>query len=470
VDGTILHGSNTLATTNGLGEWIPLHRVWLIGTNITLSVTGKIDADYRGYPNHAGPGCATNGNNGAGHSGVGRRGFAGGTGGASYGDPAAPVHPGSGGSLHVNSGCGGGAVRVEASGQLTLDGSISAFGQHALGTHGTGGTGGSIWLTCRTLHGSTNGWVGVDGGNGNYYGAGASAGRMAVTYDASAQAGLGTAFPPIRFSGRPGARGASSEALSPAMGTLFLTDSRLTTSPFTNKRFQYTRWVIPGFTNWTPSSLTLNDCVIGLPDGMRLQVAGNLLLTNGAALHVFAEATSNAVTEPGALVEVGGNLLVHSNAWIYPYAEPTQGAMVSICVTGDLMVAAGGGIDADYKGYAFCRGPGSPLNIRGGGAYGGAGAQGQEGGRGGTTYGQALGPVQPGSGGGQSPDQAGQGGGAISIAVGDQAVIHGLLTAQGAPGVANHGPGGSGGGIRVQCRTFEGSASGLLRVDGGLGS
>lgn len=470
VAGTIVHASNTVAATNSAGEWIPEHRIRLAGSNITLLATAKLDADYRGYPVGAGPGCGT-GYGGSGHSGVGRRGWVGGGGGAAYGDPAAPEQPGSGGyAINALSRPGGGAVRISASGLLTVHGQVLARGQSAAGTHGVGGSGGSIWLACRTLAGSSNGLLAVDGGSGNYYGAGASAGRIAVVYDGAEQAALADVRPAIRFSGRPGTRGSATEMLPPAMATLYFPDTLPIAAPFERKRFQYTRFVIPGFTNWSVPSLTIDDCVIGLPDGLHLSVSSDLVLTNGAGLHLFAAPVSDAAADDGARVDVGGSLLVYTNSWVLPYAEATNGATVGFRVGGDLVVGAGGGFDADCKGYTFGRGPGSPPLPRGGGAYGGAGGQGYDGNAGGQSYGAPEGPVLAGSGGGTSPTLAGQGGGAIRIAVEGRAAIHGVLSASGSPGIGNHGPAGSGGGIGITCRTIEGSRSGLLRVDGGLGS
>ena len=53
----------------------------------------------------------------------------------------------------------------------------------------------------------------------------------------------------------------------------------------------------------------MNNCVFGLPDGLRLDIAGDLVLTNGAALHLFAAPVANPLTKNGALVTVGGSLL-----------------------------------------------------------------------------------------------------------------------------------------------------------------
>ena len=257
------------------------------------------------------------------------------------------------------------------------------------------------------------------------------------------------------------------EPLPAAMGTLYLSDSLLITGPLTGKRFQYMRLVIPGFTHWSPDALTIDDCIIGLPAGLPLTVANNLVLTNNAELHLFAAPVANVLEDAGAMVSVGGNLNITGKSWIFPYADNTNGATVMIEVTGNMTVATDSGINGDYLGYTFSKGPGTAPSTAGGASYGGSGGQGYDGGWRGTPYGHPEGPVQAGSG-GNRPTGSGQGGGAIRLAVGGNAEINGILTANGALGVDNsNGSGGSGGGIELTCQTLTGN--GLLRADGGLG-
>ncbi len=477
ITGTVTHAANTVAITNSLGVWTPLHRIWLKGSNITVAASGVLNADYLGYPPGKGPGAGV-GSGGAGHAGEGRRGFGGSSVAPAYGEPDSPWQPGSGGGpsgtggTDGNSRPGGGSIRIEATGQLRLDGQLRARGQNAAGTHGRGASGGSIWLNCHILAGSATGLISVDGGNGNYYGAPGSAGRIALHYDPAAQAVLAEPRPPIRFSGKGGLRTStlSAEVLPSAMATLYLSDEILVTGSLDADRFQYTRLVVPGFTNWTTASLMIDDCILGLPDGLSLAVAGDLVLTNGARLHLFAAPVADVLADAGAEVSVGGNLVIAANSWLQPYADSTNGATVMISVTGNLSVAANGGIDADYLGYTFGKGPGTPVSLRGGAGYGGYGGQGNDGALRGDPYGNPDGPIQAGSGGGNVPTLTGQGGGAIRLTVGGKAEINGLITACGAPGIANHGPAGSGGGIELTCNTLAGNATGLLRAEGGQGS
>jgi len=471
--GIIAHGANKATATNGLGQWIPNCRVYVVCSNLTVETGGSINADYVGYAKGKGPGADPVGTAGAAHSGPGQRSASGATFKPAYNDPAGPEQPGSGGNgaYIANSGPGGGAVHITATGQITVKGTITADGRNPINTHGGGGSGGSIWLTCRTLAGSTNGLLSVDGGAGFYDGAAGSAGRIAVVYSTNAQAALPEPCPPVRFSGKPGPRDsqATYERTPPTMGTVYLPDTRLLSGALTSKRFQYVRLIVPGFTNWTQPSLSVSDCILGLPDGIAVNVAGNMILTNGAALHLFAKPVADPLTQDGATLAVGGNMYICANSWLLPYADPTNGATVRITVGTNLVVTSGGGIDADDKGYREMKGPGSTPTYYGGGGYGGDGGWGFYGTLGyGHSYGTPEGRAQAGSGG--AGVKAGKGGGAIRIVAGGDVTIDGLLTARGSYGLYAHGEGASGGGIDITCRTLQGGNTGLLRADAGQGN
>ena len=100
-------------------------------------------------------------------------------------------------------GAGGGAIRLNVTGMLVLDGRISADGGLALAEGSGGGAGGSVWLTVGTLTGagtiSANG--GMGSGFGLYGGGGGGGGRIAVQYGmdlffgvTSARGGSGSAW------------------------------------------------------------------------------------------------------------------------------------------------------------------------------------------------------------------------------------------------------------------------------------
>jgi hypothetical protein len=205
---------------------------------------------------------------------------------------------------------------------------------------------------------------------------------------------------------------------------------------------------------------------------------GGLIVTNGAILSVYSPLT-NGATQWGLLVSVSGTVSVAGNAWIYPYSQNTNGGSAWFrCL--DLVVGTNSGFNASEKGFRGALanengvynppgyGPGRSL----GGTYGGAGAgYGGRGGYGGSinsgnSYGSYSDPVYPGSGSGgaQAGMAGGSGGGLIRIIAADSVLMDGSLLANGED-TAGYAASGSGGGIYVKCRTFEGT--GKLSAIGG---
>ena len=195
-------------------------RVWVACSNLTVFAGGMVDLKlkgWRGAPGSIqcrgyGPGSTPN-NFGAAHGGHG-----GGSTGASnsalltpsmpYDDPDAPVQPGSSGASYHASGnscrgsSGGGVLRVEATGVVTVDGTIAADGQNAPGygsqawsswgcSFAKAASGGSIYITCREISGS--GVISANGGGGDipsgstFPGYSGGGGCIAIYYDVNAQ-------------------------------------------------------------------------------------------------------------------------------------------------------------------------------------------------------------------------------------------------------------------------------------------
>ncbi len=149
-----------------------------IAKGVIVSDTG-FNANGVGWPgmlNGAGYGfgAAPTKSHGAGHGGLGRT-TAYAPSGNLYGSAARPLLPGSGGSGNsatVKGGNGGGVVRIEASGTVTLEGTIKAnaksdgmlqsqdplaYDEDTVGRVGSdtaGGSGGSVCLLCRTITGA----------------------------------------------------------------------------------------------------------------------------------------------------------------------------------------------------------------------------------------------------------------------------------------------------------------------------
>ncbi len=130
-------------------------------------------------------------------------------GGSTYGSAETPLDMGSGGGRSYfgrSGGAGGGAIKLEVSGTLTLDGVVSANGNPGAGGNGTtdygggGGSGGSIDATISILQGvghfEARGGAGGPAGTGNSFtspgaaGGGGGGGRIAVSYRALGSTGF----------------------------------------------------------------------------------------------------------------------------------------------------------------------------------------------------------------------------------------------------------------------------------------
>jgi hypothetical protein len=136
--------------------------------DITVASNGQISADNRGFGPTSGPGAGGNclASGGGSYGGAGGFGLDGCPPGATYGSNTNPTQLGSGGG---DGGRGGGALRLTTGGAITVDGAISANGETP--TTWSGGSGGSIWLTCANLTGS-----GLIRANGGSRGSAATAG------------------------------------------------------------------------------------------------------------------------------------------------------------------------------------------------------------------------------------------------------------------------------------------------------
>ncbi|MBI3985946.1 MAG: hypothetical protein HY343_03450, partial [Lentisphaerae bacterium] len=497
-----------IATTN-----IMTNRVYLSCSNLTIDVGGSINVNSKGYNGvrgaleGTGPGRGIYSGGGAGYGGWG------GYSGPSYGSSNAPVDPGSGGSgtPWSSGGSGGGAVRIVATGTVTVNGAISALGGNT-GTRGGGGSGGSIYITCNVIAGS-NGVVSANGGSSSAYdypGYGGGGGRISVNYSPAAQDTI--PLPTIQFTAGGGAHGATYETWGSGgdLGTLYFPDNRFFTSPMTHKG----QWLVPGLTAISLDSLVLSNAWIRLnSSGFSLtitndltligaggyqylagrldtlnaivNVGGSLVMTNAAwltfsgastnilgatvggnlmfysgRLLLYSGVTNSGTPDYGALIGVTGLLYTGSGAWIYPYSNPTNGGSPLFRMS-NLVVAAGGGFSANGLGYLGGNvspgwGPGGGQQSYGGGGYGGFGMSVTA--TNGIVYGSAEMPLQAGSGGGSSSSGylGGNGGGAIRIEATGDVTVNGTLTANGGAGTA-YSSCGSGGGIYILCNTIQGA-------------
>ena len=502
------------------------NRVWIVCSGLSLNAGGKVNVDDCGYARNQGPGKGRHSIAGLG-SGAGHGGSGGPywyydlVGGGTCGLSNAPVLPGSGGGggndANPSGGRGGGVVRIEATGTVTINGNISANG--GVGTAGIwsypggGGAGGSIYITCDTFEGTASGVLRARGGAGGYSTEGGGGGRIAVAYT-----NLG-ATQTMAFDTMPGNTNVVfGWQEGPQWGTLHLSDTRLL-PPIIDNRFGYVKLFMPQpFTNWAPGSLTVsNGCIefqdgfiFGITNEMRVRsnarlvvvggtltcgthitldqggrlflkknfevhCGGDLLVTNNSALFVYGGPTNGLTVDYGGLVSVTGRMTVAPGAWIYPFSDQTNGGSVLFRMN-ELQILTNSGFNATGRGYLHrnSKGPGTGKNTSG--DYGSGGGYGGKGGSslflsGGTNYGSAYAPIEPGSGGGGRGDgtmNTYAGGGAVRVEARGNIAIHGTIVADGNNGDATGG--GSGGGIYLVGNSLEGAALGSIQAKGGTGS
>jgi hypothetical protein len=280
------------------------NRVYISGSTVTLGALARIDVAGRGFPGTIYKGMGPGGGEhycwGGSYGGLGGRGHLL----MGYLTPVcgasnAPAFPGSGGGGGSNvayyGDAGGGVVRIEAIGTLTVNGTISAMGATSPAARGGGGSGGSIFLSAQTFAGA--GALNAAGGaSGAAYGGGGGGGRISITFDATAQSNTGpaTAYS-VRLEGGKGVHGSGEP------GTLFLTDPQNLPNPLPRNAILHLG-VNP--LSLSLASLTMTNFSLGFGDAnVTLQVAGDLaiLATNG----VFGFSM-----EPASMLSVGGNIVM----------------------------------------------------------------------------------------------------------------------------------------------------------------
>ena len=509
-----------VAFTNGAVS----NRIWVVCSNLTVASGGHVDADEGGFSgglktaltqyNGQGPGAGRNSSTAGGGGGHGGKGGqwtypgAASQWGWAYGSASAPETPGSGGGADDGTvtepgGHGGGAIRVQASGLVTVHGTVSADGGGFPGGDHRGGfgSGGSIHITCDTFAG-TNGLVQAEGGRHQAnWGGGGGGGRISVVYDTVAQAAMPR--PRVVFNAlggwdtlgnytyRAGHHGtvyfANTDVLDPAWlphgGVVHFAPAIVSWAP--GSLLASNGWLRIGQTNM---ALTVTGDIVVTGPGTHLETAeggavtcgGNLVVSNNAEMTIHAGPTNGAPY--GAEVTVAGDIVVASGATLYSSSEPRNGGSPFFTAQ-NLRVDAGGLMSADQTGWrggwygatgygASGYGPGGGLNSLTDGPGGGYGGEGgastiQPGGQ---TYGDSNAPAYPGSGGASrnySGYEGGSGGGLIRVEAVRAITLDGTISAD---GQSNSWGGGSGGGIYLRCLRFQGAATGILSADGGSAS
>ena len=426
---------NLLVASNG---WMSLSTQMLtVTSNATVQAGGGIVADSTGYAAGAGQGAGASASGPfgwiGGGGGFGGYGAAGGTpasyypasGGGTYGSMTGPVDRGSGGGYSPNTlgGAGGGAVRLNVTGSLLVNGRISANGGDGIAQGSGGGSGGSVWLTVGTLAGA--GVISANGGTGNELGGGGGGGRISLQYALNAFEGAASAYGGGGYAWG-GAGTVYTKANSQATGQMLVD----------NGGHHGTNTPLPYVVPESAFSLTIRDGAVAYPLAPSLLLS-NLVIASGGTFACLPKQTS-----------------------------------LDLAVLGNATIDAGGLILADGKGFAARSGLGagfSTNSIGSGAGYGGNGGASSLF-PGGGTYGSAQEPVDFGSGGGAGSGTAtggSEGGGAIHLTVGGTLTMNGRVSAGGNDGLQDDAGGGSGGSIWLAAATLAGS--GTIAADGGAG-
>ncbi len=482
------------------------NRVHIVCTDLTIDAGGKIDVSGAGFRGStasqtvAGPGAGSGSQWHCGAGGHGGRGGLDSYAGAQYGDSVAPWQPGSGGAYCPSAvgsygTAGGGAVWVEAQGDVSVNGAILANGAnvthttHPLG-RGSSGAGGSIYIRCRRLLG--DGVLRANGGQQNHdystMGSGAG-GRIAIHNDPAEQGGSGSSS--VSFSAMGGYKQYYYTGDQRGkMGSIHLVDPDLVAVTFDNIAGR-----LEGPLPFTGASVSITDdnwlgfgagarvtlegdvwvtsararFVIGgareLSDfwrydlagtGTVVHITGDLTVTNGAQFKVYSGGTNN-LTASGAstLVKVDGTLGLKSTAAVIVGSHHLLGYAPEFQV-GRLDLIRNGSITAAHRGWRGATGStgaaGSSSHDRWGWGEG-AGRKRQGAGhggigydylgdpaRGGNTYGSSNAPALPGSGGGSGYDTyggGGHGGGLVRVIAGDAITLgsNAVITVAGQDGI-----------------------------------
>jgi hypothetical protein len=428
-------------------------------------------------------------------------------GGTPYGIVAEPDTQGSGGGRSYfgdPGGNGGGAVRIEVTDILTLNGIISSNGQAGISTPttsygGGGGAGGSVIVTTNRLEGT--GRLEANGGAGGTAsgspGGGGGGGRIAVYYKTTSWGAADFS----RSTTMGGLAGTLQTRVGQA-GSILFVDQSITPPSIrlggngqltdlvggTSQEGQHYQSIVVQRAGST--SDTRSTGLITISDG--LTVNSDLTIQKGAALSLAGDHTH--IVTGQLLIQDSGSKLI---------ADP-ETSFVTLQVT-DLTVLTGANLNADGTGHEggsrspciAAQGPGagggetdpgrcakSTFNADVSGAGGGYGGRGGDGVNhtvdvetpfGGPAYGSKETPLDMGSGGGRSyyGRSGGHGSGAMKLEVSGTLTLDGVISAngkagEGGTGLTDYGGGGgSGGSIYAILNILQGT--GRFEAKGGNG-
>lgn len=400
--GTLIFDSNPVAGTGAT----------ISATNITISSGGTLSVDGKGYHSGnviasgvGGLGNSTSRAAGGGYGGVGGDSAASyaAKGGSKYGSVASPVSLGSGGGRTSSDGAGGGALKINLTGTLTVDGTLTAGG-NAAGANALergAGSGGSLWINGGTLAGT--GTIKANGGAGSSGGGAGGGGRISLGVTSTTFSGL--------YQVSSGARGSASH--QGHSGTIsFPANTDLTVAG---------AMTLGSDTAYSFQSVTIN---------------------NGGSLTLDIDPTTNSNNGSGTTLTTA-NLTINS---------------------GGTLTATGMG-HVDTTGASASKGATGTTNRVGGGGHGGAGGAGSSTygtPAGGATNDSSSNPVYPGSSCSSSTTCAvARAGGAMTINVKNNFVHNGTVSANATTNTPS-----AGGSLNFTVKNWSGT-TGTMTATGG---
>jgi hypothetical protein len=315
-----------------------------VSNNMDVQALGIVNIDGKGSLGGTGTSPGLSGANlgcgGGGYGGNGGNGINLSGGATHYGAITAPVDLGSGGGVSTGvAGTGGGALKIMVTGNLIINGIISADGTSATARSG-GGSGGSIWLSMGGGF-SGSGTIRANGGGGGNDGAspfrhGGGGGRISITgyttntHSGSKKAFGGGSFHPLG----DGSAGTIYEKPAGSSGSLKVINDK----PFTTV-----------FTVLDLSEVAINSSIVS--ESTHLKIIG----TQAATITGFSIDANSKLTGTTPNLTVGNNFTINGSTTLnslttlsvgYDYTTAT-GVLVSysnistIAVGHDYTIPAG---------------------------------------------------------------------------------------------------------------------------------
>jgi hypothetical protein len=506
--GILTHGTNTISKD-----------FWVDVIANQVVVNGTIDASGNGYAGDQGPGKGlsnVNSASGGGYGGAGSASSLAVAGGAAFGSylNATDLGSGGGGSGLIAGSAGGGLVKLNVVGNLTLNGKILANSLTAssnCGSSAGGGSGGGIYITTATLSGiGSGGWLQANGASTidgcGYRGGGGGGGRIAVYYNVDNYVGGISTLPMNAFGGAGYNYGAAGSIYyknttslvdtlvfdqnnySNIVSTLLSENTAVVNLTIKNAAhleigtgFSLTTTGTANYSGGTMTNRgTLTNSISQLNwilnnYGTVTYPSGNLTIKAGGLLTEYAVNSFNNLT-----IENGGRQNLALMPTNYNQLDIQSGAVLShlannatkdywVDIIANQLILSGT-IDVTAKGYQSNQGLGKGSANGGGAAYGSNGGNSQSGATGGTAYGSFNLPNELGSGGGPWTTLiGGTGGGLVKLTVAGNLTLSGKIYSNAGAGAYTcgaSGGGGAGGGVFLSVGTISGSG-GSIDANGG---